>query len=150
LGFIAVLWFTNPVTTPLTSAIRILTSAAVSDAASLMVAVQTAGLRGNPDVKGAIEEIKRLDTERVSLKGWVTDAAASGASLTVVAFAGGTHVLTTVTSGTHAVLGRIFGVPEAANMSFQGVFACTAGDKIVVIAVTSARTYSQFRSLVCP
>ena len=46
LGFIGVLWLTGPATAPPNPAIMILTNAAVSDATSLMAAVQTAGLRG--------------------------------------------------------------------------------------------------------
>jgi hypothetical protein len=153
LGFITVLWLTGPVTAPHTPAITSLTNAAVSDATSLMAAVQTAGLRGTSDVKGAIEEIKRLDNDRVNIKGWVTDTTASGSALTVVAFAGGHHVLTTVTNGARSDIAKMLGLADtsAANISFQGAFACGAGEKIIVIAVTSGGTaYSQFRSLACP
>ena len=152
LGFIGVLWLTGPATAPPNPAIMILTNAAVSDATSLMAAVQTAGLRGTPDVKGAVEEIKRLDNDRVTIKGWVTDTSASGSVLTVVAFAGGNHVLTTVTIGARVDIAKMLGLADAsaANMSFQGAFACRAGEKIVVVAVTSGAAYSQFRSLTCP
>jgi hypothetical protein len=151
LGFVAVLWLTGPVTPPNTPAIMILTNAAISDASSLMEAVQTAGLRGTPDVKGAVDEIKRLE-ERVIIKGWVTDAATSGSVLTIVAFAGGNHVLTTVTNGARADIAKMLGLADAsaANMSFQGAFSCRAGEKIIVVAVTPRAAYSQFRSLVCP
>ena len=151
-GFIAVLWLTEPGPAPHTPAIMILTNAAVSDAASLMAAVQTAGLRGTPDVKGSIEEITRLDNGHVSIKGWVTDTTASGSPLTVIAFAGGNHALTTVTNGARADVAKMLGLAyaSAANMSFQGTFACRPGQKIIVIAVTSGAAYSQFRSLACP
>src|SRR5262249_49441484 len=102
LGFVGTLWLTGR--TPPAPAISILTNAVVSDAASLMAAVQTARLRGTPDVKGSIEEITRLDKGRVSIKGWVTDTTGSGSALTVIAFAGGNHVLTTGTKGAHAAL----------------------------------------------
>ena len=152
LGFIGVLWLTGPATAPPNPAIMILTNAAVSDATSLMAAVQTAGLRGTPDVKGAVEEIKRLDNDRVTIKGWVTDTTASGSALTLIAFAGGNHVLTTVTSGARVDIAKMLGLADAsaANMSFQGAFACRAGEKIVVVAVTSGAAYSQFRLLACP
>ena len=117
-----------------------------------MAAVQTAGLRGSPDVKGSIEEINRLDNGRVSIKGWVTDTTASGSALTVIAFAGGHHVLTTVTKGSRADVAKTLGLTDAsaANMSFQGALACRPGERIIVIAVTSGAAYSQFRSLACP
>jgi hypothetical protein len=151
-GFIAVLWLTDPAPAPHTPAIMILTNAAVADSASLMAAVQTAGLRGTPDVKGSIEEITRLDNGRVSIKGWVTDTTAPGSPLTVIAFAGGNHALTTVTNGARADVAKMLGLADAsaANMSFQGAFACRPGQNIIVIAVTSGTAYSQFRSLACP
>jgi len=150
LGFVGTLWLTRPA--PPAPAISILTNAAVSDAASLMAAVQTARLHGTPDVKGSIEEITRLDKGGVSIKGWVTDTTASGSALTVIAFAGGNHVLTTVTKGARADVAKMLGMADAsaANMSFQGAFACRPGEKIIVIAVTSSAAYSQFRSLACP
>jgi hypothetical protein len=152
LSFVAVLWLTGPIPAPLASEIMILTNAAVSDATSLMAAVQTAGLRGTENVKGAIEEIHRLDNDRVTIKGWVTDTTASRSALTVVAFTGGRHVLTTVTSGTRADLAKMLGLADAnqANMTFQGALACKPGEKVIVIAVTSEAAYRQFRSLACP
>jgi hypothetical protein len=152
LGFIAVLWLTGPVTPPDTPAIMSLTNATISDAASLMAAVQTAGLRGSPDVKGAVEEIKRLDNERAAINGWVTDTTAPGSVLTVIAFAGGHHVLTMVTNGARVDIAKMLGLADAsaANMSFQGAFACRPGERIIVVAVTPRTAYSQFRSLACP
>ncbi|QWG24756.1 hypothetical protein KMZ93_07660 [Bradyrhizobium sediminis] len=150
LGFVVVLWLTSPVALP--PGVAILISASVSDASSLMAAVQAANLRGTPDVRGAIEEIKRLDNERATIKGWAVDATASDSLLTVIAFAGGTHALTTVTSGPRMDVAQIFGLSgaNAAKLSFHGVFACKPGEKLIVIAVTPDRTYSHFRSLVCP
>jgi hypothetical protein len=152
LSFGTVLWLTGPVTAPPAPGIMILTNAAVSDATSLMAAVQTAGLRGGQDVKGAIEEITRLDTDRVAIKGWVTDITSSRSPLTLLAFVGGHHALTTVTHGTRADIAKMLGLADAsqANMAFQGAFTCRAGEKVIVIAVTSSAAYSQFRSLACP
>jgi hypothetical protein len=153
LSFVAVLWLTGPVAAPPAPGIVSLANATVSDATSLMAAVQTAGLRGTPDVKGAIEEIRRLDNDRVTIKGWAMETTASSSSVvTILAFASGHHVLTTPTNGTRAELAKMLGLADAsqANMSFQGEFACRAGEKVIVIAVTSGGSYSQFRSLECP
>jgi hypothetical protein len=152
LSFVAVLWLTGPVAAPPAREMAILTNATVSNGTSLMAAVQTAGLRGTLDVKGEIEEIKRLDSDGVTIKGWATDTTASGSALTIVAFAGGRHVLTTATKGTRAALAKMLGVADASqtDMSFQGEFACRAGEKVIVIAVTAGAGYSQFRSLDCP
>jgi hypothetical protein len=150
LSFAVALWLTSPVAAP--PGVAILVSATVSDATSLMAAVQTAGLRGSSDVKGAIEGLKRIDDERVTINGWAVDTTASSPSLTIIAFAGGRHALTATTSGPRKDVARMFGLSDAGarNVSFEAPLACGPGQNLVVVAVTADRTYSQFRSLVCP
>jgi len=153
LGFFVVLWLTEPVAPPIAPGLTILTNATVSDATSLMAAVQSAGLSGTPDVRGAIEEIKRNNDERVMIKGWVVDATASDALQTVIVYAGGRHVLTTMaTRGARFDIAKAIGISDtgAPVMTFHGDFACKPGEKLIVVTVTSDRRYSQFRSLVCP
>jgi hypothetical protein len=150
LAFAVVLWLTSPVPPPPGAAI--LESATVSDATSLMAAVQTAGLRGTPDVKGAIESITRIDNERVTMKGWAVDKTGSSSQLTIIAFAGGTHVLTTVTNGPRKDVAQMFALSDAGarNVSFVASFTCGPGQNLLVVAVSYDHTYSQFRSLACP
>lgn len=150
LAFAVVMWLTSPVTPP--PGVAILANATVSDAISLMAAVQTAGLRGTPDVKGAIESIGRIDNERATIKGWAVDKTGSSSQLTIIAFAGGTHVLTTVTNGPREDIGQMFALSgaRARNVSFEANFACSPGQNLLVVAVSHDRTYSQFRSLACP
>ena len=151
LTFFVFLWLTQPATQPNPWAAR-LANAVVSDATSLMVAVQTAGLRGTADIRGAIEEIERLDEESVAIKGWAIDASSDGSSLTVMAFANGKHVLTTTTSGARKDIARILGLSDAvgSNASFLGKLMCRREQKLIVIAVTSGGMYSHFRSVTCP
>ncbi len=148
LTFVVALWLTSPGPVP---GVTTLMNATVSDPSSLMVAVQTAGLRGTSDVRGAIEETRRIDGERVMIRGWAADATSSGSALSVIAFAGRAHMLTPA-AGTFTEFARLVGLSGAgaANISFRGTLACTRSEKIVVVAVTADRRYSQFRSLVCP
>jgi hypothetical protein len=146
LAFFAALWLTKPGTLPPEAAT--LASATVQDATSLMAAVQTAGLRGANDIKGAIEEIRRIDTERVTIRGWAADAA-SRAPLTVIVFAGTAQILADDANGGIAGLVGLSG-GAAARTSFSGTFACTQGEKLQIVAVATGRRYSQFRSMVCP
>lgn len=150
LAFAVVLWLTSPAPVPPGAAI--LASATVSDATSLMAAVQTAGLRGTPDVKGEIERIRRIDNERVTIKGWAADKSGASPQLAIVAFAGGTHVLTTMTNGPGNDIAQIFDLSgaRARNVPFEADFTCNSGQKLLIVAVSSDRTYSQFRSLACP
>lgn len=148
LAFLVTLWLTSP--EPPYPWVATLANATVSDTTGLMAAVQTAGLRGTSDVKGAIEEMSRVDGERVLIRGWAADATSSASPLTVIAFAGSAHVLTpaNATSSDTAHFAGLSGI--ATTTSFNGTFACKRGEKLIVVAVTAERKYSQFRSLVCP
>jgi hypothetical protein len=150
LGFAAVLWLTSPATVP--PSVAILTSSTISDASSLMAAVQTAGLRGTPDVRGAIDGIKRIDNESVTIKGWAVDKAVSSSWLTVVAFASGRHVLTVVTNGARKEVAQMYGLSDAAtrNVSFEASFKCGKDENLIIVAVTLDGKYSQFGSVACP
>jgi hypothetical protein len=150
LAFAVALWLTSPGTPP--AGVAILASAAVSDATSLMAAVQTAGLRGTQDLKGAIESIARIDNERVTIKGWAVDKTGSSSQLAIIAFASGAHVLTTMTNGPRKDIAQMFALSDAGarNVSFEANFACSPRQTLLVVAVSYDHTYSQFRSLACP
>ena len=117
-----------------------------------MAAVQTAGLRGTSDVKGEIAGLRRIDDTRVAITGWAVDKTASSPSLTIIAFAGGRHAMTAVTSGPRKDVARMLGLPDASarNVSFEAALECSPNQNLIVVAVTADRTYSQFRSLTCP
>jgi hypothetical protein len=148
LAFAVAFWLTSPAIAP--PGLAALASASVSDAAGLMAAVQTAGLRGAPGVRGAIEALKRIDSERVTIKGWAVDRTAPGSQLTIIAFSGGTRVLTTITSGARSDVAQMLPNGNAQNVSFDASFSCNRGQNLVIVAVTPDNTYSQFRSLACP
>lgn len=148
LAFAAALWLTAPRSTA-PDVVAVLANATVSDSASLMAAVQTAGLRGAADIKGAIEEVKRIDSERVVIRGWASDAA-SGAPLAIIVFAGKAHVVASTDDFSSGFM-RLVGLSGAATTTpFRGTFGCTRGEKLYVVAVTAEGRYSQFRSLACP
>jgi hypothetical protein len=144
------LWVTEPA--PPLRAISIMTNSTVSDSASLMAAVQTAGLRGTSDVVGAIDELRRVDDGQVTLTGWVADAASGGSPLTVMVFTDGRNVLTTPTSGGRDDVARLRGLGgrAAANTAFQGNVRCSRGHRVMVIAITPRNTYGHFGSRICP
>jgi len=150
LGTFAVLWVTAPAAP--SRAVAVLANSSVSDAATLMMAVQTAALQGTPDVKGAIDEVRRTDDGQVTLKGWVVDAASRGQPLTIMVFAGGRNALTIAPSGARQDVASALGLSgqAAANLSFQGSLSCSRGERLIVVAVTPRNTYGYFGSLVCP
>jgi hypothetical protein len=147
LAFAAALWMTNPGPS---REIAALASTSVSDVTGLMAAVQTAGLRGTADIQGAVEEVRRIDGERVIIRGWAVDAK-SHLPLTVIAFAGKAYVLETANDASNSI-SRLVGLsdPAPTNTPFSGTFSCKRGERIYIVAVTGDGRYSQFRSLACP
>jgi hypothetical protein len=150
-GFFAVLWFTEPAQ-PQPPGVAMLANMAVSDAATLAAALQSAGLRGSADIRGGVDRIKRLDDSRVLVKGWVVDLAAKASQLTIMAFSGGRNVLTTTAGGAHLGFGRALGLSEAAatNPSFHASLPCDHGRPLIIIAVAPDNMYAQLGSLMCP
>jgi len=150
LAFIAAIWL-MAARTPIPQ-VAALTQATISDATSLMAAVQSAGLRGTSDITGAIDKITRLDNHKVEIHGWAADAKSLGSSLAVLAFVDKAYPLTAISAaGLSTALAQLVGLsgPEA-RTAFEGTLTCTRDRNIVVVAVTSDRRYSQFRSIRCP
>jgi hypothetical protein len=152
LSFVVAMQLTKPAT-PTNPAIAILVASVVSDPPTLMAAVKAAGLKGSADVRGAIDEMKRLDPDRVSVRGWVAERSNGGAPITVIVFAGGQHKATMQTRGRHADVVQGLGLSDAAsatNASFDGVLACSPRQKLMVVAVTDGNVYGHFATRSCP
>jgi len=142
---------TGPVK-PANPGVAVLTSSVVSDAKTLMSAVKSAGFKGTTNVRGSIDEIRRLDNDRVTVKGWAVETSNANAPLTVMMFVDGRHKLTTETNGPHAGAIQAVGLPDAAsatNVSFEGSLACRRGQKLIVVALADSNAYGYFGSRFC-
>jgi hypothetical protein len=152
LSFFVTMRLTKPAK-PVSPSVAILAASVVSDTRTLMAAIKAAGLKGAANVKGSIDEIKRLDDDRVTVKGWAADIANVGVPLTVMVFADGRHTLTVETRGAHAGVVQALGLPDAAsatNVSFEGRLTCSRGQKLIVVALTASDLYGHFGSRFCP
>jgi hypothetical protein len=137
---------------PANPGIAVLTSSIVSDAKTLMSAVKAAGFKGAADVRGSIDEIRRLDNDRVTVKGWAVETSNANVPLAVMMFVDGRYKLTTETSGAHAGAIQAVGLPNAAsatNVSFEGTLACGRGQKLIVVALADSNAYGYFGSRFC-
>jgi hypothetical protein len=137
---------------PLTAAMTMLAGSTVSDLGSLMTAVKAAGLKGTPDVRGAIDEITRLHNDQVSLKGWAAEVAGGPSPLTVMVFVEGKNKLTMETDGRRPDVTDALGLSgnAAADVAFEGNVTCSRGQKLIVVAITRSDVYGQFGSRLCP
>ena len=151
-SFFTTLYLIEPhlATTP---AVAALMQARVSSADSLMTAIKAARLKGSTNVKGTIDEVKRLDDRQVVISGWAAEIGNSATPLTVLAFVDGKVALAMRTSGRHPDVVSVLGAsdaPEAANISFQGAAPCAHGQKLIIIAVTDGNSYGYFGTRDCP
>ena len=138
---------------PATAAVVALMQTQISGTHSLLTAIRAAGLAGSPNVKGTIDEVKRLDSNQVAITGWAAEIGNSGTPLTVLVFVDGKVALAMRTSGRHRDVVSVLGAsdaPEAANVSFQGTAPCAHGQKLIVIAVTDGNSYGHFGARDCP
>ena len=139
----------QPATTP---AMTALARSTITDLGTLMAAVKSAGLKGSPDIKGAIEEIVRRDGEHVALKGWVADAAGRDPSLAVMAFVDGRSQRTVQTRGGRPDVTAALGLHElaSADMSFALDLTCNTGHALILVAVAQSDRYAHFGARRCP
>jgi hypothetical protein len=152
LSFLVTLWLTKPAKPP-SPAVKSMTRSLVSDWRTLITAIKAAGLKGSPNVKGAIDEIARLDDGRVSIAGWAGEVGNGGAPLDVLVFVDGENGLTTRTEGRNAGATGGLGLSDAAtaqNVSFHGTVACGRGQKLMVVAIAGSGSYGYFNPQVCP
>jgi hypothetical protein len=150
ISFAAALRLSEPARTP-TPAMMALAGATIPDLRRLMATVKAAGLRGTPDVRGAIEEITRLDIDHVRLKGWAADISGS-APLAVMVFVDGRNTLTMDTVGRRPEIADELGLSGAASadISFQANLVCSRGQKLIVVAVAPRDVYGHFGARLCP
>ena len=152
LSFGITLQLTRPAKPP-TPAVAAMTRSIVSDRRSLMAAVKAAGLSGSQTVRGALDDITRLDDSRVSVSGWAGEVGNGAAPLHVVVFADGEHKLTMQTEGQHADITAALGLADAVaarNVSFRGTVPCRRGQPLVIVAVADSGNYGYFSPRACP
>jgi len=151
-SFLLTLWLTSPARPP-SPAVASMTRSIVSDRGTLIAAIRAAGLKGSPNVKGAIDDIVRLDDSRVAIAGWAGEVGNGGAPLEIIAFVDGGAALTMRTEGRHDGSIGGLGLSDAAtaqDVSFQGRLACGRGQKLIVVAVAQSGSYGYFSPRACP
>ena len=129
-----------------------LSGSAILDLKTLMGAVKVAGLKGSPDVKGAIDEVTRIDNDQIALRGWAVDIGNSHEPLTMMVVVDGHNRLTMEANGRRDAAVNVAGLAasDAANVAFAGRLKCGKGQKLIVVAVAQNDTYGHFGSRSCP
>jgi hypothetical protein len=150
-SFVAAMLLIKPARPPTTAMMR-LSGSSISDLKTLMGAVKVAGLKGSPDVKGAIEEVARIDNDQIALRGWAVDIGNTQEPLTVMTFVDGHNSLAMEANGRRDAAVNVAGLAasDATNVAFAGRLKCGKGQKLIVVAVAQNDTYGHFGSRTCP
>lgn len=152
LSFVVTLRLTE-VARPPSPAVAAMMRSAVFDRRTLMAAIKAAGLKGSQTVKGAIDEVARLDDRQVSVAGWAGEIGNGGAPLDVLVFVDGENRLRIQTGGKHADVTGALGLSDVAtarDVAFRGAVACSRGQKLIIVAIADGGNYGYFSPRACP
>jgi hypothetical protein len=151
-SFLLTFWFVG--TGASISPVANLANSQVSDDESLSDAAISVGLRPSLSLKGAVDQLARLNETQIRITGWSADSNGNGAPITVIAFTDGRVALQTNTNGPRSDVTDHFKLSNdaALNTGFGGVLACRAGRPLFVIAVAGNRytKLSTQNTLLCP
>ena len=155
LSFTFTLWLTEPEVSP-DEMIKSLAAAAVNDEASLNEAAQTIGLHYSSYLKGSIDGLVRVDTNRVDINGWAVETIAAstarGAPINIMAFSGGRRIFSVQTKGERpdVTAGLKLSDETAKNVAFAGQLECSPGQKMLFIGAALSGTYALLGTKNCP
>ena len=144
-SFLLTFWFVG--TGASISPVANLANSQVSDDESLSDAAISVGLRPSLSLKGAVDQLARLNETQIRITGWSADSNGNGAPITVIAFTDGRVALQTNTNGPRSDVTDHFKLSNdaALNIGFGGVLACRAGRPLFVIAVAGNRYTNRAR-----
>jgi len=120
--------------------------AAVSRGASVDAAARAAGFQIGDYVRITFKGASRLANGQVEIGGTAVDIPGDGTPLAIVIFAGNKAIFQSQTDGARDDVARHFMLTDAAarNIGFNGAFSCTAGEPLVGVAASNAKTYYPF------
>jgi len=161
-SFLLTLWLTAPGTLPANKAepptleAQVLAGYLVPDERILTAAAKAAGLQPSDKLRGFIDEIARLDTAQVKIRGWAADLAGEGTPITVLVFANGRNTFEKQTNGPRSDVAQDLNLSKvaASNVAFEGGLSCIPGEPLLVVAITRKNFYAALnqaaRPLICP
>ena len=129
-----------------------------TDEASLVAAATAAGFSQSPNIHGGVDNITRIDGEKVRISGWAADFSSEGSPIAVKVFVNGRSVVSVRTNGPRPdITAGIKATPKAnpnsaKNTVYGASFSCKIGDKFLIVATTATKGYGLLtpQPLICP
>ena len=157
-SFFITLWLTEPSTTnPVNAAanfdpIERLTRSQVYNDASLASAARAANLVPLQDLRGNIDEIRRLPDDHVRIGGWAVNLSGDGTPLTLIVFTGGRGTLLGKTDGPREDVTKALALSArtARHVQIAALVQCERGEVVVVVAIDKNGVYAPIKFDRCP
>src|SRR5262245_52831819 len=157
-SFFITLWLTEPdATNPANAGARLdpierLIRSQVYNNASLASAARAANLVPLEDLRGNIDEIRRLPDDQVRIVGWAVNLSGDGTPLTLIAFKGGRGTLLGKTDGPREDVTKALGLSARAARHVQIAVSvqCERGEVVVVVAIDKDNVYAPIKFDRCP
>jgi hypothetical protein len=142
-SFFITLWLTEPTADDQSKQLAAQRIPTYSD---LPKASQNVGLRLSEQMKGAIDQIKRINERDVNMTGWLADPQGNSTPLNLLVFIDGSMVAAGRTEGerpdvTKGWIGFNFASGADKNVAFSLNFNCRTGDQPVVVGVGERNQY---------
>jgi hypothetical protein len=157
-SFFITLWLTEPDTINSANAgakldpVERLRRSQVYNNASLASAARAANLVPLEDVRGNIDEIRRLPEGQVRIVGWAVNLSGDGSPLTLVAFTGGRGTLLGKTDGPREDVTKALGLSATAakHVKIETLVQCERGEVVGVVAIDKDGAYAPIKFDRCP
>jgi membrane protease YdiL (CAAX protease family) len=132
------------------SAVNKLTTA-ISHGANVAAAASMAGFQPADYIRYGVDIFRRRANGQVEIAGFAGDMPGDGSPLAVLVLAGNKIIFQDETNGARDDIARIFGFTDAAahNVGFSGALSCNAGEPLLGVVATPAKTYASF-PITCP
>jgi hypothetical protein len=124
----------------------------IYDRGDLIQAAVAAGLHSSDQIRGALDEITRINEREVAIKGWLVDPSGAGDPLTAIVFAGGHRRTAVETKGERAdVAQKLRLVPGAEkNVGFHMTAVCRKDEPMVIVGIGREKQYLYLTTTRCP
>jgi hypothetical protein len=129
-----------------------LATATIFDRSDLIEAAVGVGLHSSDSMRGAVDEIRRLNASEVAISGWLADTGGEGEPLNLLVFVAGKHGGMTQTRGERPDVAQAVHLAAGAekNVAYQMSLRCHAGDQLVIVGVGSDKQYIYLSAPRCP
>jgi activator of HSP90 ATPase len=147
-------WLTEP-DSPEAAKIKSFAASTISDEVTLRAAAAAAGLVNSTSIKGNVDELRRIDANKVRIVGWTAETSSlmpKASPITVMGFSAGKNVFTVETIGERrdVTVAQKLTNEAAKNVVFSSSLTCSTQEKLLIVSAALSGTYAILDIFNCP